>query len=248
MPVLVRVKAAARTVQREVNSIAKQLASRSRSDLNKCLTNHLAFQLFSRIEKAFKVKSKGQTDELGYYWKPLSPKTIAARPITEKDERRFKIQDREKGLLTAEETRIWRGIFRSLYQKYRKEVNDKRAKYLAARSAWAILKARGAKTRIDLLSRRKVLILIVTERLLRSVSAGTLSGNRYYKPSEQIFEYENGELRLGSSVEYAEYVNKARRIIPSATAMVRGGWVRDSLKEAGKALAEVLASRLRRLR
>lgn len=248
MPIVVRVKTARQTVRRYLASIPSQLASKSRSDLNACLLNHLAFQLFTRIEKAFRDKSSGGNDELGQYWKPLDPKTIAARPITEREEKRFKLQNREKGLLTPEETRIWKGIFASLFAKYRKSMNDQRAKYLAGKAAWAILKSRGAKTRIGLLSRRKVPILVISERLLESVSAGTLSGNRYYKPKEQIFNSDDGELELGSEVPYAKYVNRQRKIIPSKTAMIRGGWIKEALKKASLGLAEVIAERVKRLR
>lgn len=247
MPVVVRVKSSGRTVQQYLKTIPQQLASKSRSNLNQCLTNHLAYQLFARIEEAFVDKSKGGTDDLGGYWKPLDPKTIAARPLTEKQAKRLKVSEGERGLLTPEENRQWKGIFASLFAKHRQVMNDQRAKYLAAKSAWAIMKSRGAKTRIGLLSRRKVPILIVSERLLESVSAGTLSGNRYYKPKEQLFEYEDGEIVLGSEVPYAEYVNKKRKIIPSATAMTRGGWIRDSLKASSVALAEVIAERVKKL-
>jgi len=246
MPVIVKVKAATQTVQRYLKTIPKQLASKSRSDLNKCLTNHLAYNLFSKIEEAFIDKSKGGSDELGNYWKPLDPKTIAARPLTEKEEKRFKDRS-EKGLLTPGELRIWKGIFASQYAKHRKSMNDGRAKYLAAKSAWAILKSKGAKTRIGFLSRRKVLILRISDRLLKSVSAGTLSGNRYYKPQEQIFNNDDGTLLLGTSVEYAEHVNKARKIIPSKTAMIRGGWVREALKKSAVGIAEVIATKVSRL-
>lgn len=246
MPVIVRVKTANQTVQRYLKTIPKQLASKSRSDLNQCLTNHLAYNLFTKIEKAFIDKSSGGADELGQYWKPLDPKTIAARPLTEKEEKRYADRS-EKGLLTPGELRIWKGIFASQYAKHRKSMNDARAKYLAAKSAWAILKSKGAKTRIGLLSRRKVPILRISDRLLESVSAGTLSGNRYYKPKEQIFRNEDGTLLLGSGVPYAEHVNKARRIIPSKTAMIRGGWIRDALKKSSVGVAEVLATKLSKM-
>lgn len=248
MTILIRVKASTREVERMIKRIPQQLASKSRSDLNKCLTNHLAYQLFGRIEKSFRDKSDGGTDEFGKRWTPLKPETIAQRPITFKDEYDNRVKQGEKGLLTPGQLAQWKAIFRSVFVKLRLSMGDDRAKALAGKSAWAIMKSKGAKTRLDVLGRRKVKLLRISDRLFDSISQGTLNGNRYYKPYEQIFKYETGELEIGTNVPYAKYLHKRRRIIPTLEDMAKAGWVKKALYNSATALAKIIAERVRGLR
>lgn len=248
MAILIRVKASTREVERLIKRIPSELASKSRSDLNKCLTNHLAYQLFGRIEKSFRDKSDGGTDEFGKRWTPLKPETIAQRPITFKDEYDNRVKQGEKGLLTPGQLIQWKAIFRSVFVKLRLSMGDDRAKALAGKSAWAIMKSKGAKTRIDVLGRRKVKILRVSDRLLDSVSQGKLNGNRYYKPHEQIFKNDDGELEIGTEVPYAKYLHNKRRIIPTLTDMQKAGWIKKALYDSATALAKIISDRVRSLR
>ena len=240
----VRVKASMASVQAAVGRIPKALASRSRSNLNACLLNHLAYNLFQKIGRSYELKADGKSDQFGMSWKPLLPATIAARPVTPADFAHARVKKGQRGILTSAENKKWKAIFWKKYAKLRLTMGDAKAKQSAARMAWAILKAAGAKTRLSVFGRRKVKILRLSDRLYDSLCAGTLSGNRYYKPREQIFDYLNGELTMGTGVPYSSHQNKRRRLIPSMTNMVRGGWVRDAMKASAKGLTQVLIERL----
>lgn len=121
-------------------------------------------QLFTDIHRGYMRRSKGGPDDLGFKWKPLSRKTIAARPITGADRKQYSIPSNvTRGLLTPEQDKRWRGIFASQLKKLEAGgAPDARAR--AARIAWGILKSEGARTRIDALGNRKVAIGTVRRR------------------------------------------------------------------------------------
>lgn len=207
--------------------------------------HHVAYgrALLEKIHEAFLIKSAGGTDEMGYKWPPLKPETIAARPVAKGDLKKLGAGGRRvRGLLTPEQDRIWRGIFASTLKKLvAKGMDLEKAKAKAAKIAWAILKARGALTKLMVLGRRKVPIGIVSGDLERSLSPGKISSNyTYSRPKHQIFEVEAKQIRIGSDLIYASRFHRKRRLWPAKAKM--GPWQKYAAKKATASLAAYLAT------
>lgn len=200
---------------------------------SKQINGYIAEYLFKRIRTNFILKSNGGNDEFGDSWKPLKPATIAARPITESDARRFNIDkaNLEKGLLTPAQKQQWGAIFRSSFLRLAADMDEKKAKVEAAKIAWSIMKKRGAMTKIGTLGKRKVKMLRVSNRLLESLTPGRPS-KRGYTPrnADQIYREDENSIVIGTSVGYASRQHKMRRLYPSARRM--GPWLREAVKYA----------------
>ena len=162
-----------------------------------------AISLLSQIQSAFIAKARGGVGSDGIKWAPLSRKTIAARRTTPGELKSLGIKGkRVRGLLTPAEDKRWRGIFASTLARLRaRGIEGGAAMAIAAKTAWAVLKASGAKTKLEVLGGRTVEILRSTSRLLNSLTPGyesTPSG-----AEDQIFQAEPGRIVVGTSVEYA---------------------------------------------
>jgi hypothetical protein len=211
-----RTRVPVRTLKAAIANLPKKLASKSPNEINTAFGNHFAYAFFKRVEKNFESKSEGGRDEFGVKWKPLSPKSIAARPLTKDEIKRNRIAEmQQRGLLTPAQNRIWRGIFASLMKKYILQMSMDKAKIRAAKVTWVIMKNKGALTKLQVYGSRRVKILRVSDRLFKSVKAGTLTGNRYYKPKEQIAKIEGNEFTFGSMVPYANRQAAMRPIFPT---------------------------------
>lgn len=205
-------------------------------------TSAFGHNLFTKIHKAFLTKSEGRRDDLGDFWKPLKRSTIAARPIRKGERKKLGILGLGRGgrgLLTAGENRIWKGIFASTLARLAPRVGENKAKALAARLAWGILKARGARTRLEALGGRKVPIHIVTHRLERSLQPGTLSGRNYKPPEEQIFEIGGRGVIIGTAVPYGAKLHRTRRLWPSVRKMAP--WLQTATRKGVAALVQQVA-------
>ena len=236
----------ARTLKAAIANLPKRLASKTPNEVNRAFGNQFAYAFFKRIEKNFVAKSDGGRDEFGSKWKPLKPATIAQRPLTREEIKRNRIAElRQRGLLTPAQDKLWRGIFASLMKKYILQMDMNKAKVRAAKVAWTILKNRGALTKLQLYGSRRVKILRVSDRLFESVSAGTLSGNRYYKPKEQIAKIEGNQFTFGSIVPYANRQNKMRPIFPTQRNMPKLAieCVQDAMRGVIRAFNESLNRR-----
>lgn len=136
--------------------------------------------LLSEIEQAFIQKSRGEVGSDGIKWKPLTRETIAQRRIGPGDLAAIGIKgpgqpkSRVRGLLTKEQDKEWRRIFAHtkawLMAKF--GMAEGEAKARAAQTAWAKLKAMGAKTKLEVLGGRQVDILRDTGELAGSFSPG----------------------------------------------------------------------------
>lgn len=216
-----------------------------RTDLSQAFRNHFAYHYFTRIAKAFRVKSKGGTDEFGITWPDLDRRTKAYRPLNKTEQRRTPPGTR--GILSLQENRIWRGIFKSQYLRLIAQGKpEASAKVLAAKLAWSILKSQGAKTKLETYGNRRVDMLRVSDRLYSSVEPGTLSGNHYYPKKEQTVKYAGDELQLGSAVPYADKQEKKRPIFPAKTRTIRSGVYSQIAKQAVMSLFKTILTRLKR--
>lgn len=218
-------------VMQQLRKLPKVLAGKelTNSQLSRNFKTAIGVELLTKIHDAYLVKSTGTSDELGNRWKPLAKSTIAARPIRPGEKsslgipRKYKDQ---KGLLSPSEKRQWGGIFRSLLAKFLLQgMGNIEAHVKAAKLAWAIMKSRGAKTRIDTLGNRNVPILRVTDRLLNSITPGryVASSGVYSPPTEQIFTIRSDSVTIGSKVPYAKYVHRKRPLWPVGNARWNGG-------------------------
>ncbi|MBW1953240.1 MAG: hypothetical protein JRI66_09185 [Deltaproteobacteria bacterium] len=197
---------------------------------------HLARALMEKIYQAFLLKSRGGTDDAGYRWKPLKRETLAYRadvpcPLTH-----------GRGLLTAEQDRLWRGIFASNYARLSAVMGEAEAKAQAARIAWGILKAQGARTKLAAYGNRKAPILYVTGRLARSLQPGRVSGGRYHPPREQVYEAHRQHIVIGSRVPYAPYVHRQRPLWPSSRRI--GPWLAEATEKALQELTREMSRTL----
>jgi hypothetical protein len=167
------------------------------------------YYTFQIIHEEFLVKSRGGTDSAGIRWKPLSPRTIANRPLASGDAQLFNVRNFKgtRGLLTFSQDRRWRAIYG--YQIRRGKTPSQ-----AASLAWAIVKASGAKTKIGTLSSRQVSILILTRRLERSLRPGKVIRGEYIPSPEQEYEIEGNVLVVRTTVPYSDKLAEVRPIFP----------------------------------
>jgi len=222
--------AALRKLPRYVNGTLPDIKS-----YGKVFKNYFAHALLEKIHDAFVIKSIGGTDETGLKWKPLKRETIAQRPLQPGEAKQRGIQylgRSGRGLLTAQQNKEWKGIFWSVYKRLVLKIGEAAAKAEAAKQAWAIMKSRGAKTKLDVLGGRNVPILIVSGRLEKSLRPGSVDGTEYRPPAEQVFQRHWGGVTIGTEVEYAAKQHKTRPLWPTTAAMTRSGWLKAAIRTA----------------
>lgn len=182
-------------------------------------------EFYRLVYTGFLTKSKGGTDLTKVKWKPLKRETIAYRPnkkgLSAVMSKRNKERGQTKGLLTVQQTAIWRGIYSSNFGRLAATIGEGPARAQAAQIAWGIIKSKyGGKTKLSELGNRDVPILIRSGRLLESFKPGKMSNNRYYPLKDQIYELKGGRLRLGTEVPYAEKQNKERLLWGDASQVI----------------------------
>tara|TARA_Y100000310_G_scaffold338613_1_gene428720 strand:- start:1098 stop:1826 length:729 start_codon:yes stop_codon:yes gene_type:complete len=203
-----------------------------------------AYYLYKEIGKAYLIKSGGGSDEMGGKWKPLSKNTIASRPIVSFPHGKLssvigrRKEKTTRGLLTPSQDTLWKGIFASNMKRLAPIMGLSAAKAQAAKTAWAILKSKGANTKLAMLGGRKVPIMIRSGRLYKSLKEGKLSGTNYSPSSpDQIFGIERqGRVKLGTEVPYAEKQAEARPLWPKDLSV----WISRATEKANEALAHKL--------
>lgn len=167
------------------------------------------YYTFQIIHEEFLVKSRGGTDSAGIRWKPLSPRTIAYRPLGRGDAQLFGVRNFKatRGLLTPTQDKRWRAI-------YGYQIRQGKTPAEAASLAWNILKGAGAKTKIGTLANRQVPILILTQRLERSLRPGKVIAGQYIPSQEQEYEIAGTRLIVRTTVPYSDRLSQERPIFP----------------------------------
>lgn len=172
------------------------------------------------IKRDFIRKARGHTGEDGRKWPALSREYLAyGRRFGKTEQAKLKkaaglgkrhsfAPGGNKGLLTKEQLAQWRYLFATKYARLALSMNDGEAKARAAQYAWAVMKRRGAKTKLEVFGNRTVEILRDTSILLNSISPGELTPAGYEKPTEpggdqQIFDLFAGGVIVGTNVPYA---------------------------------------------
>jgi hypothetical protein len=180
--------------------------------IRKAYWSGFANSMFHDIQVAFDQKANLETDELGDSWPDLAPSTKAySRParqgdLTDQEKRNLK-NYRTKGLLDAQQTRIWRGFFNKQRIKLMREGSPPNiATNVAAVQAWAFIKSQGGVTKMDRLGFRKLQVLKDFKRLYKSLSQGTFNGYEYKPPNNmQIFQITREGCTLGTRDKKATF-------------------------------------------
>ena len=199
-----------------VKDLPKALSSGSKNPdiekLRNAFWGHFAHAFYDEAHKAFLVKSKGGTDESGMKWKPLAEKT-----------KKNRLSQKKGGL-------------GKLLSKRNKKTNPATKKEKYKTSAFGRLAAvMGEKDAKKMVSSGNVPILIRSGRLVESIKPAKISGNRYYKKKDQIFELAKGRVKLGSEVPYADKQNAARPLFGN-----EGVFIERAMEKATKAMADQL--------
>lgn len=112
--------------------------------------------------------------------------------------------------------KVWRRVFARKFSEIARYRDDETAKAIAAGLAWNRVKAMGAITLIGTIGPRQVPLLNRTGRLQESLVPNSLDSRGVYEPynEDQIFRLNEGNLEIGTKVEYAEAVSQKRPIWP----------------------------------
>ena len=118
--------------------------------------------------------------------------------------------------MTKAQLTQWKQIYARSFARISKKEPGNLAAEQAAKIAWKVMKAKGVKTKWDVLGTRTVDILRDTGLLFNSLQPGILSeqtnGSASYSPTtNQIADFRPGRLVCGTSVSYAKYHQNGKR-------------------------------------
>ena len=140
---------------------------------------------------------------------------------------------------------IARSLFRSIYEAFKlKSLGG--TDNLGA--SWRGLKPSTKKRRLapSLLSRfplsAQLYILRVSDTLYDSLKPGSIAGSQYRPAKNQLYELTTRALELGTTVNYAEYVNRRRPLWPARIAR----WIQSAISEALGVVCELYVIRMAR--
>lgn len=184
--------------------------------------------LLDLVAANFDALGRGEAGVDGTIWPPLSKEYLAYQRRFGPNERSGLMKQAglnprtnnkgpgaKKGLLTAEQLKLWRRTYADRLAWYMMREPDKVAKAHAAAIAWIVVKKAGAKTMLEVFGNRKVQILVDTGYLRGSLTPGTLTEQgpqALYNPPtvyggvEQVFEINQPyQIVVGTNVNYAKY-------------------------------------------
>jgi hypothetical protein len=172
----------------------------------------LTKELMRRVNISFWARAKRGSDDLGNKWKPLAPATHAYKPLSPMEKNTYEIKGKlVRGLLTPAQDKVWRIVYARTLKRLEKK-GESNPEKKAAERAWAVVKARGARTKIGL--GRITDTNIRTGALVASTKDGSVANNRYYPPKNQRVVISPRSIKISLSLPYAEEVDKVRPIIP----------------------------------
>jgi hypothetical protein len=121
------------------------------------------------------------------------------------------------GLLTAAQQQRWKTVFAQTFAWAMARFGEGKARSIAAGHAWNVIKAEGAKTKLEVYGSRVVDILRDTGVLFNSISPGFLNGSEYTPPSgeggdQQIFRALQDGIVIGTTVVYAGAHNQGKGV------------------------------------
>lgn len=205
----------------------------------------MCYELMKRLNASFWARAKRGADDLGNTWKPLAPSTHIYKPLSPIEKNTYEIDGTEnRGLLTPMQDKLWKTIFARIYNRLvKKGVSEKDAKKEAAKRAWGVVKARGARTKLDTFSGRITDTNIRYGRLVAATRPGTVTNNRYYPPKNQNIRIGNrGQINISFNIPYIKRVDAVRPVIPNNI----GPWILQAheiaVAEAKKVYDRILAN------
>lgn len=184
--------------------------------VNTTYTAILAREIMIRLNRSFWARAKRGADDLGNTWKPLAPATHAYKPLSPIEKNTYEIDNKlTRGLLTPEQDKLWRTIFARIYSRLTKRgMGEKEAKKQAAERAWGVLKAKGARTLLNL--GRITDTNIRYGRLVAATKPGSVANNRYYPPKNQkVTVGPRGRVKIEFAIPYIKQVDAVRPVVPS---------------------------------
>lgn len=231
---------------RLIRATVASLVGAARTEVAQAVFIAVGMRALEDIRADFIRKAHGETGEDGNKWKRLDPKTLAySRRFGAGEQAALKraaglgpgnrfAPGGGKGLLTAAELKRWRKYYAMHLGRLAARYPFAQAKAIAAGIAWNKLKAEGAKTKLMVYGNREHDALRDTGMLLNSLSVGTLSGNRYHRPTlpggeEQIFTMLDNGIIIGTNVPYAKAHNEGdpKRGIPERRFLPKDDQVPD---------------------
>lgn len=238
-----------------INRFVGALAGRSGdySQLVRGVKLRVGMVALACIQEAFLAKAAGGTGEDGIAWAALKKSTIANRRVGPGDipglkaagitKRKFGFGARrqgagdldssgrlKRGFLTDAQNKRWKMIFATRLTQFmaRHGMGHAAAAARAGAIAWATLKAEGAKTKLEVLGNRKVMIGRDTGRLFNSLSPGVAGVdaaighpilNSPPEPigadeSDRVLREDPGAVIVGTNVVYAGKFHSQRPLWP----------------------------------
>lgn len=213
------------------------------------------------VSEAFDDKSEHGAGSDGIQWAELSPETIARRRLGPGDEKMLKgegihpTQGLRPFLTPAQDAR-WKRIFAQVKARMmgRFGMDEGAASARAGQAAWSVLKAEGARTKLEVLGSRFVQIGKDTGRLAASLSPGIEDPGNFpldgtapppetvsnSKPGDRILvTTDPGKVIVGTAVEYAERFSAKRPLWPSGGALP-AAWEEELSRVCGSAVSEAI--------
>ena len=220
----------------------------------------VAFAFFSIIKEQFIIKSRGGTDEAGIKWPPLSPEYLAyTRPMASSPGRgsrrppqaggRAPGNPGNDGFMTEGQLAQWRAIFRGKLAALSLQMSIGDAKAQAAQIAWATMKKRGVRTKLEVFGNREVEILRDRGILFNSLSPGVLTvvgpDATYSQPTGeggemQVVEQLGDGLLCGTNVEYAARHHFGRRPFWPVDGNLPEAWLVECAEVGSSGIEQVL--------
>lgn len=239
---------------RIIRALLASLTGQSRLDAARGVFIAIGIAALTEVHQDFIVKARGGVGADGTVWPRLSPKTLAySRRFGPGEQASLKkaaglgrgnrlAPGGKSGLLTAAELKEWRKVYGSRLARFAVTMPLSAAKAKAAAIAWAVMKARGAKTKLEVYGHREHEVLRDTGILANSLSVGIVSGDNYQRPSvdggeQQVFTLlENGVI-IGTNVLYARAHHEGLRGLPKRPIVPEDGrmpqvWI-DRILDAG---------------
>jgi len=247
---------------RIIRAILASLTGHDRSEAARAVFIAMGIAALTEIHQDFITKARGGVGADGTVWPRLSPKTLAYHRRFGPGEQSALKQAAglgrgnrhapggKSGLLSAAELKQWRQIYASRLAKFAQSMPLSEAKAKAAAIAWATMKARGAKTKLEVYGHREHEVLRDTGILANSLSVGMISGDSYQRPmvdggDQQVFNLLSNGVIVGTNVKYARAHDQGlnglprRPIIPDESKIPQA-WLDHILDAAMRALATAI--------
>lgn len=221
----IRTNSSRRDVEHFLRSLPAILTGKAADPygIAKGMRARVGFATLQLIKLDFEEKGRGRTGSDGTTWPALSKQYLAyQRPVVGRKPPRAgkKAPGGKDGFLTNKQLKEWRQIYARQLARFARSMELEAAKGRAAAYAWKVMKAKGARTKLEVFGNRRVGVdyqtLVDTGTLRNSLTPGQLNERgpaATYSPndSEQVFREGPASVVVGTSVKYAKYHHDGKR-------------------------------------